>query len=132
MMKTMFGRLNTVCPNRLSMPDARANVPRAALRSTVRRVTSCASGIEFSLFRLKKALSANHYLKSTAPPAVTIRCDSGQRVICTRPFGRTLSGTRDLLRRYMVSSMAIDDEATVTLGGNKDHAIAQSCSDNFV
>jgi hypothetical protein len=40
-------------------------------------------------------------------------------------FGRTLSGTRDLLRRYMVSAIAIEDEATVTLSGKKDHAIAR-------
>jgi hypothetical protein len=40
-------------------------------------------------------------------------------------FGRRLSGTRDLLPRYVMSSIAIEDEATVTLSGKKNHAIAR-------
>ncbi len=39
MMKTMFGRLQGVCPNAFSMPDAIAIVPSAALRSSERRLT---------------------------------------------------------------------------------------------
>ena len=49
----MFGGLDTVCPKRLSMPDDMAIVPMAALRSSVRRVTRCASGIDI-LFLVRR------------------------------------------------------------------------------
>src|ERR1700733_1917628 len=39
-MKTMFGGLGAFCPDTTSKPGARAIAPRAALRSSVRRVTS--------------------------------------------------------------------------------------------
>lgn len=55
MMKTMLGRRDAACANTFSMPDANAPdvnaiVPKAALRSSVRRVIFCMRGMVFILF----------------------------------------------------------------------------------